>query len=54
MYTQNGNRTRNVEAVITRTVWPDWIAELEAALGRATLDIEFLKRCCKRANISLP
>jgi transposase len=30
------------------------IAELEAALGRATLDIEFLKRCCKRANISLP
>jgi transposase len=30
------------------------IAELEAALGRATLEVEFLKRCCKRANIPLP
>lgn len=30
MYTQNGNPNRNVEAVITRTVWPQWIAELEA------------------------
>lgn len=30
MYTQNGNPNRNVEAVITRTVWPDWIAQLEA------------------------
>ena len=30
MYTQNGNLNRNFEAVVTRTVWPDWIAELEA------------------------
>ena len=30
MYTQNGNPNRNVEAVITRTVWPQWIADLEA------------------------
>jgi hypothetical protein len=31
MYTQNGNPNRNVEAVIVRTVWPDWIARLEAS-----------------------
>ena len=30
MYTQNGNPNRNFEAVITKTVWPNWIAELEA------------------------
>lgn len=30
MYTQNGNPNRNVEAVICRTVWPDWVAALEA------------------------
>ncbi|GII55347.1 hypothetical protein Pth03_37360 [Planotetraspora thailandica] len=29
MYTQNGNRNRNVEAVWIRVVWPDWLAELE-------------------------
>ncbi|MBS2549268.1 hypothetical protein KGQ19_20605 [Catenulispora sp. NL8] len=29
MYTQNGNLDRNFEALIIRTVWPDWIAELE-------------------------
>ncbi|WP_433497190.1 DUF6421 family protein [Sphaerimonospora sp. CA-214678] len=29
MYTQNGNRDRNVEAVWIRVVWPDWLAELE-------------------------
>jgi len=29
------------------------IAELEAALGRATLDTDFLKRGLKRANIPL-
>ena len=29
MYTQNGNLNRNFEALIIRTVWPDWIAELE-------------------------
>lgn len=31
MYTQNGNPNRNIEAVVARTVWPDWIADLEAA-----------------------
>jgi hypothetical protein len=31
MVTQNGNPNRNVEAVVTRTVWPDWIAALEAS-----------------------
>ena len=30
MVTQNGNPNRNVEAVVVRTVWPDWIAALEA------------------------
>ena len=30
MYTQNGNLFRNVEAVIVRTVWPEWIAALES------------------------
>lgn len=29
MYTQNGNPNRQVEAVAIRTVWPEWIAELE-------------------------
>jgi hypothetical protein len=31
MYTQNGNLGRNLEAVVFRTVWPAWLAELEAA-----------------------
>ena len=31
MYTQNGNPDRNVEAVVVRTVWPDWIAVLESS-----------------------
>ncbi|WP_051898919.1 DUF6421 family protein [Sciscionella sediminilitoris] len=31
MYTQNGNPDRNVEAVVLRTFWPDWLAELESA-----------------------
>ena len=30
MYTQNGNPNRNLEAVIFRVVWPDWLAALEA------------------------
>ncbi|MDI2127225.1 DUF6421 family protein [Yinghuangia seranimata] len=30
MYTQNGNPGRNVEAVLIRVVWPEWLAELEA------------------------
>lgn len=29
MYTQNGNPHRNIEAVLCRVVWPDWLAELE-------------------------
>ncbi len=29
MSTQNGNPDRNVEAVLIRVVWPDWLAELE-------------------------
>ncbi|GHH72241.1 hypothetical protein GCM10018793_08930 [Streptomyces sulfonofaciens] len=29
MYTQNGNPDRNLEAVVVRMVWPDWLAELE-------------------------
>ncbi|WP_369381361.1 DUF6421 family protein [Streptomyces sp. cg36] len=31
MYTQNGNPDRNFEAVVLRMVWPEWLAELEAA-----------------------
>lgn len=30
MYTQNGNPNRNLEAVWIRTVWPRWLADLEA------------------------
>jgi hypothetical protein len=30
MYTQNGNPDRNLEAVWIRTIWPDWLAALEA------------------------
>ncbi|MFF4614241.1 DUF6421 family protein [Nonomuraea jabiensis] len=30
MYTQNGNPSRNLEAVWIRTIWPDWLAGLEA------------------------
>jgi hypothetical protein len=30
MYTQNGNPNRNLEAVVVRVVWPDWVASLEA------------------------
>ncbi|WP_052849002.1 DUF6421 family protein [Streptomyces avicenniae] len=29
MYTQNGNPDRNLEAVVLRVVWPDWLADLE-------------------------
>ncbi|MDT0309926.1 DUF6421 family protein [Streptomyces sp. DSM 44917] len=29
MYTQNGNPDRNLEAVVLRLVWPDWLAGLE-------------------------
>lgn len=30
MYTQNGNPDRNLEAVVFRMVWPEWLADLEA------------------------
>ncbi|NUS02409.1 MAG: hypothetical protein HOV97_07575 [Nonomuraea sp.] len=30
MYTQNGNPNRNLEAVWIRTIWPEWLARLEA------------------------
>ncbi len=44
MYTQNGNLNRNVEAVVTRTVWPEWIAELESGAydNAAFVPIEFV------------
>ncbi|WP_171162891.1 DUF6421 family protein [Streptomyces sp. I05A-00742] len=29
MYTQNGNPDRNLEAVVLRLVWPEWLSELE-------------------------
>ena len=43
MYTQNGNPDRNVEAVVIRTVWPDWIAALESSAysNPAFVPIEF-------------
>jgi hypothetical protein len=31
MYTQNGNPNRNFEAVVVRTVWPSWLADLESS-----------------------
>ncbi len=45
MYTQNGNPHRHLEAVITRTVWPDWIAALEAGDydNAAFVPIEFVR-----------
>jgi len=44
MYTQNGNPDRNVEAVVVRTVWPDWIAALESSAysNPAFVPIEFV------------
>ena len=43
MYTQNGNPNRNVEAVITRTFWPDWLAEQERTSDNAAfVPIEFV------------
>jgi len=44
MYTQNGNPNRNFEAVVTRTFWPDWLAEQEANTydNPAFVPIEFV------------
>ena len=43
MYTQNGNPNRNVEAVITRTIWPEWLAQQEKTYNNsAFVPIEFV------------
>jgi hypothetical protein len=43
MYTQNGNPNRNLEAVITRSFWPDWLAKHEAVYqNSAFVPIEFV------------
>lgn len=43
MYTQNGNPNRNLEAVITNTFWPDWLAEKEKKYNNpAFIPIEFV------------
>ncbi len=35
MYTQNGNANRNLEAVLLKVVWPDFVAELEKTYANA-------------------
>jgi hypothetical protein len=43
MYTQNGNPNRNIEAVVTRTFWPDWLGEQERTYDNAAfVPIEFV------------
>ncbi|MBK9739588.1 MAG: hypothetical protein IPO93_08735 [Actinobacteria bacterium] len=43
MYTQNGNPNRNLEAVVVRTFWPDWLAEQERShVNAAFVPIEFV------------
>ena len=43
MYTQNGNPNRNLEAVVARTFWPDWLAEQERTYDNAAfVPIEFV------------
>ena len=43
MYTQNGNPNRNLEAVITNTFWPDWLAQKEQKYQNpAFIPIEFV------------
>lgn len=44
MYTQNGNPSRNMEAVWVRTVWPTWIDEIEHSgyANKAFVPIEFV------------
>ena len=43
MYTQNGNPNRNLEAVITNTFWPDWLAAKEQKYNNpAFVPIEFI------------
>jgi hypothetical protein len=43
MYTQNGNPGRNVEALIVRVLWPDWLAGVEQTYdNRMFLPINFV------------
>jgi hypothetical protein len=43
MYTQNGNPGRNVEALIIRVLWPDWLADVEKTYdNRMFLPINFV------------
>lgn len=43
MSTQNGNPDRSLEAVITRTYWPEWLAEAERTYDNAGfVPIEFV------------
>lgn len=43
MYTQNGNPDRQFEAVVSRTFWPDWLAEQEKVYDNAAfVPIEFV------------
>jgi len=43
MYTQNGNPGRNVEALLIRVLWPDWLSEVEQTYdNRMFLPINFV------------
>ena len=43
MYTQNGNPNRNLEALVTNTFWPTWLAEKEKKYSNpAFIPIEFI------------
>ena len=43
MYTQNGNPNRNVEAMIIKTFWPEWLAQQETVFNNsAFVPIEFV------------
>ena len=44
MYTQNGNESRVFEAIWIRTVWPEWISELESGgfSNPAFVPVEFI------------
>ena len=43
MYTQNGNPNRNLEALVTNTFWPTWLADKEKKYSNpAFIPIEFI------------
>ena len=43
MYTQNGNPNRNLEALVTNTFWPQWLADKEKKYSNpAFIPIEFI------------